>query len=31
VHGSQDVRAGTLRGILRDRGLTADEFLDLLD
>jgi predicted RNA binding protein YcfA (HicA-like mRNA interferase family) len=31
VHGSQDVRVGTLRSILRDCGLTADEFLDLLD
>jgi len=31
VHRNQDVRVGTLRGILRDCGLTADEFLDLLD
>ena len=31
VHGNQDVRVGTLRSILRDCGLTADEFLDLLD
>lgn len=31
VHGNQDVRVGTLRGILRDCGLTADEFLNLLD
>ncbi|MGH3164955.1 MAG: type II toxin-antitoxin system HicA family toxin [Trebonia sp.] len=31
VHGNQDVRVGTLRGILRDCGLTADEFLKLLD
>lgn len=29
VHGNQDVRVGTLRAILRDRGLTAGEFLDL--
>jgi predicted RNA binding protein YcfA (HicA-like mRNA interferase family) len=31
VHRNQDVRIGTLRGILRDCGLTADEFLNLLD
>jgi predicted RNA binding protein YcfA (HicA-like mRNA interferase family) len=31
VHKSQEVRAGTLRGILRDCGLTVDEFLNLLD
>jgi predicted RNA binding protein YcfA (HicA-like mRNA interferase family) len=31
VHGDQDVRVGTLRGILRDCGLTADELLNLLD
>lgn len=31
VHGNQEVRGGTLRGILRDCGLTADEFLKLLD
>jgi predicted RNA binding protein YcfA (HicA-like mRNA interferase family) len=31
VHGSQEVRVGTLHGILRDRKLTADEFLNLLD
>ena len=31
VHESQDVRVGTVRSILRDCGLTADEFLDLLD
>ena len=31
VHRNQEVRVGTLRGILRDRKLTADEFLNLLD
>jgi predicted RNA binding protein YcfA (HicA-like mRNA interferase family) len=31
VHGDQDVRVGTLRGILRDCGLTTDEFLGLVD
>jgi predicted RNA binding protein YcfA (HicA-like mRNA interferase family) len=31
VHRNQEVRIGTLRGILRDCRLTADEFLSLLD
>jgi predicted RNA binding protein YcfA (HicA-like mRNA interferase family) len=31
VHGNQEVRIGTLRGILRDCRLTVDEFLSLLD
>jgi hypothetical protein len=31
VHRNQEVRVGTLRGILRDCKLTADEFLNLLD
>lgn len=31
VHGNQDVRVGTLRGILRDCGLYVDEFQNLLD
>ena len=31
VHGNQEVRVGTLRGILRDCQLTVDEFLNLLD
>jgi predicted RNA binding protein YcfA (HicA-like mRNA interferase family) len=31
VHRTQEVRVGTLRGILRDCGLTVDEFLALLD
>lgn len=30
VHRSQDVRVGTLRGILRDCRLTVEEFLSLL-
>lgn len=29
-HGSRDLRAGTLRAILRDAGLTVDEFRRLL-
>jgi len=31
VHRNQDVRIGTLRAILRDCRLTADEFLNMLD
>ena len=31
VRGNQEVRIGTLRGILRDCQLTVDEFLSLLD
>jgi len=31
VHGAQEVRAGTLRTILRDCGLTVEQFLDLLE
>ena len=30
VHAGQEVRPGTLRAILRDCGLTAEQFLDLL-
>jgi predicted RNA binding protein YcfA (HicA-like mRNA interferase family) len=30
VHGSRDVKAGTLRGIIRDAGLTVEEFCQLL-
>jgi len=30
VHGSADLRAGTLRAIARDAGLTVDEFRKLL-
>lgn len=29
-HGSKDLKAGTLRSIVRQAGLTVDEFLDLL-
>ena len=31
VHRNQEVRVGTLRGILRDCRLTVDEFLNSLD
>ncbi len=31
VHGGADLRAGTLRGIIRDAGLTVAEFRRLLD
>ena len=30
VHASQEVRAGTLRAILRDCGLSVEQFLDLM-
>lgn len=30
VHSSRDIRRGTLRGILRDAGLTIEEFVRLL-
>jgi predicted RNA binding protein YcfA (HicA-like mRNA interferase family) len=30
VHGSRDLPEGTLRGIIRDAGLTVDEFIRLL-
>jgi len=31
VHGTQEVRAGTLRAIMRDCGLAVEQFLDLLE
>jgi len=31
VHGSQDLPIGTLRAILRQAGLTVEEFIALLD
>jgi predicted RNA binding protein YcfA (HicA-like mRNA interferase family) len=30
VHGAHDLKPGTLRGIIRDAGLTVDEFCELL-
>ena len=30
VHGSRDLKPGTLRGIIRDAGLTVDEFRKML-
>lgn len=30
VHGSRDLKPGTLRGIIRDAGLTVDQFCGLL-
>lgn len=30
VHGGRDIRRGTLRGILRDAGLTSEDFVSLL-
>lgn len=30
VHGGRDLKPGTLRGIIRDAGLTVDEFVALL-
>lgn len=30
VHGGRDVKPGTLRNILRQAGLTVEEFIDLL-
>lgn len=30
VHGSRDLKPGTLRGIIRDAGLTVDEFCRLV-
>ena len=30
VHGSRDLKPGTLRSIIRQAGLTVDEFIDLL-
>ena len=30
VHGAQDLPLGTLRGIIRDAGLTVEEFVRLL-
>jgi len=30
VHGGRDLRPGTLRSIIRQSGLTVDEFRDLL-
>lgn len=30
VHGSRDLKPGTLRGIIRDAGLTVDQFCDFL-
>ena len=30
VHGGRDLKPGTLRGIIRDAGLTAAEFIRLL-
>ena len=29
VHGGRDLKTGTLRGIIRDAGLTVEEFLEL--
>jgi predicted RNA binding protein YcfA (HicA-like mRNA interferase family) len=29
VHGGRDLKTGTLRGIVRDAGLTVEEFLKL--
>ena len=29
-HGGKDLKPGTLRSIIRQAGLTVDEFLDLL-
>jgi predicted RNA binding protein YcfA (HicA-like mRNA interferase family) len=29
-HAGKDLRPGTLRGLLRDAGLTVEEFVDLL-
>ena len=31
VHGSHDLKPGTLRGLIRDAGLTVEEFTRLLD
>jgi predicted RNA binding protein YcfA (HicA-like mRNA interferase family) len=30
VHGSRDLKPGTLRSIIRQAGFTVDEFVDLL-
>ncbi len=30
VHGGRDLKPGTLRGIIRDAGLTVEEFIRLL-
>ena len=30
MHGGRDLREGTLRGIIRQAGLTVEEFLELL-
>ena len=30
VHGARDLKPGTVRGIIRDAGLTVEEFLRLL-
>ncbi|HJW41882.1 MAG TPA: type II toxin-antitoxin system HicA family toxin [Rhizomicrobium sp.] len=30
VHGNRDLKPGTLRAIIRQSGLTVDEFVDLL-
>jgi predicted RNA binding protein YcfA (HicA-like mRNA interferase family) len=30
IHGGRDLKPGTLRGILRDAGLTVEEFVALL-
>jgi len=31
VHASQSLKAGTLRSLIRDAGLTVEEFVQLLD
>jgi predicted RNA binding protein YcfA (HicA-like mRNA interferase family) len=30
VHGNRDLKKGTLRAIIRQAGMTVDEFIDLL-
>ena len=30
MHGTKDLKPGTLRGIVNDMGLTVDEFIALL-
>ena len=30
IHGSKDLKPGTLRSIIRDAGLTVEEFIQLL-
>lgn len=31
VHGSDDLKPGTLRGLIRGAGITLDQFCELLD